>query len=175
MADKSFEELLAELELEEEKDSEREPEPKESPNFKALRDAYKRQERELKTLREFRERTVQQERADALNAAGLSPRQAEAYLKMYDEVSDEKLTEFKSDVLGNTQPAPEVSESSPQAAAPNAQAFAPSAGGEPPGSKVYEFSEWQKIMKEDPVTGRQLANAGKVNWTYRPERNITEG
>jgi len=174
MADKSFEELLAELELEEEKDSEREPEPqKESTNLKQLRDAYKREERRRKAVEDKLAEYQTKERETALSGAGLSPRQQTAYLKMYEEVSDASVAEFKRDVLG-VQEASEDSET-PQPSEVPAPTFQPTAGGEAPGAKVWEFADWQKLMAEDPVKGRAIATAGRVNWPYKAPRDITQG
>jgi DNA-directed RNA polymerase subunit F len=174
MADKTFEELLEELELEEEKDTEREPvASKQSETVKQLRDfgkrAAKRAERAEEKLLEYQTK----EREAALSGAGLSPRQQTAYLKMYDEVSDTSVAEFKREVLGIQEAPtdPEAPQPTPSTA-PAPATFQPTVGGEAPGAKEWEFADWQKLMKEDPVKATALARAGKVKWTYQDPTSL---
>ena len=168
MTDKTFEELLAELDVEEEKDSEREPEPKGNQVLKQVRDAAKRYEKENKTLRERLEKFEEEKRTSVLAAAGLTERQTEVFLRANYEATPENIASFKKDVLGvpDEHLVSLVTTDSEllQGAAPNAQSFAPSAGGEPPGSKVYTQKEFEDIMRENPAVGRALWEAGKVKF-----------
>ena len=163
MTDKTFEELLAELDVEEEKDSEREPEPKGNQVLKQVRDAAKRYEKENKSLKERLEKYETEKNVQTLASAGLSEAQGRIFLKAYDSATPENIDSFKTEVLGVKEAPPTDSELL-QGAAPNAQSFAPSAGGEPPGSKVYTQKEFEDIMRENPAVGRALWEAGKVKF-----------
>lgn len=81
--------------------------PKPNSAIKAIRDHAKKLERELERERKAREelsawkeQRVAEDSTNALKAAGLSPRQAEVFLKFYGEVTPESVAEFRKDVLG---------------------------------------------------------------------------
>lgn len=170
MVDKSFDELLAELDLEEEKDQEQAPVPQEkTDNFKQLRDYTKRQERELKQLREFREATVQRERLSTLQAAGLTEAQSNVYLKAYEEVTPEGVEAFKTNVLGVAAPAPEaVPETTPET---KSGSFAPSApqGGMGPSLRMYTQDEWDQLFNTNPQEAFKVQQEGRI---IRPNANV---
>ncbi len=94
--EESLQELLATLESQErDEEVKQQPEVKQdNSTIKQLRDHAKRLERELKKadeeraeLRKFRDETQAALRQGALLEAGLTPRQAEVYLKAYDDTT----------------------------------------------------------------------------------------
>jgi len=162
MADKTFDELLAELEAEEENDNqESAPAPKENANFKNLRDAYKRQEKELKQLREFREEAVQTQRLGALTGSGLNEAQARVYLKSYDEVRPDLVDEFKTSVLG-IQAAPPAP--APEVPTTEREGFAPSApqAGQGPSLRTYTTAEWDQLCLANPSEALKVQQEGRI-------------
>jgi hypothetical protein len=95
----------------EENDSEEEGKapsaPPENSTIKAIRAEAKRAEKraaaaeaEAAELRRFKEEAESERKQAALAAAGLTPRQAEVFLKASDEVTPEAIDAFKSEVLG---------------------------------------------------------------------------
>jgi len=83
------------------------PSQAENSTIKAIRAEAKRAEKraaeaEAKAaeLQAFKEETLKSTREAVLTAEGLAPRQQEAFLKMFDEVTNENVQVFKSEVLG---------------------------------------------------------------------------
>ena len=133
--------------------------PKENATIKAMRDALKRQERELKKstseleeLRKFREEAVARERAQALATAGLSPRQSEVFLAAYGEVTPEAVAAFKSEVLGVT------SEGVTEAP------FAPTGFVGEPQQETLDRKGFEELFRKDPAKARDLFAQGKVKF-----------
>lgn len=132
---------------------------KENLTFKQLRDharslerETKKYEKELEELRAFRDKVTTEKRAAQLTAAGLSPRQSEAFSKLYDEASEDNIKAFKAEVLG----VGEVDD--------NDAPFTPApTGGEAP-RKTYTREEFESIMRTDPTRGRAIMAANLVVW-----------
>ena len=83
------------------------PAQSENSTIKAIRAEAKRAEKraaeaeaELADLRKFREETTARAHEAVLAAAGLTPQQAALYLKAGEEVTEEAVQKFKSEVLG---------------------------------------------------------------------------
>lgn len=79
----------------------------ENSTIKAIRAEAKRAEKraaaaeaEAAELRKFKEEATLAARTSALAQAGLTPSQAQVFMKAYDEVTDETVQAFKSEVLG---------------------------------------------------------------------------
>lgn len=131
--------------------------PKENATIRSIRAEAKRAEKraaaaeaELAELREFRETTVAKLKADTLTSAGLSPRQAEVYLKANEDISPDAVAAFKKDVLGIVS---EETEGEP---------FRPTGfAGESP-DKQLSVKEFEAEWRKDPAKARQMALEGKV-------------
>jgi hypothetical protein len=165
-----IDEFLASLEDDEEQEQQK-PEVDPKKLGYALRQeqkAKKQMAKELEELKAFRDDAMAKERKSALQTAGLNEFHSEAYLKFYPDVSEENLTAYKA--RAGLEAAP--TEEAPAPAPPTG--FSPTSGGEPLGAKVWDFADWQKLMKEDPEKGRAIADAGRVNWTYKAPPNITQ-
>jgi len=81
--------------------------PAENSTIKAIRAEAKRAEKraaqaeaERDELRKFKEEATTAAAQGKLSTAGLTPQQVSVFLKAYDEVTDENVRSFKSDVLG---------------------------------------------------------------------------
>lgn len=79
----------------------------ENSTIKAIRAEAKRAEKraaaaeaEAAELRTFREETLARQREEQLSAAGLTKAQAEVFTKAFEEVNEENVRRFKSEVLG---------------------------------------------------------------------------
>lgn len=130
--------------------------------IKAIRDHAKKLERELEKTRKayedleaWKEQRVQEDSTNALKAAGLSPRQAEVFLKFYGEVTPEAISEFRRDVLGNA-PAGE--------AAPEASSeFRPtgSVGDSGGGDKLLTREQLRDLSPEEQI---EAVRAGRVQF-----------
>lgn len=127
--------------------------------FKQLRDQAKRLERDLKKIQaerdelaKFREETTAKMRQDALASAGLSPRQTEAYMRLYDDVTPESVQEFKAEVLGIGE-APEPKET-----------FTPTGATGESSKKMFTREEFEQIMRNDPARGREIMAKNLVQW-----------
>jgi len=132
---------------------------KENSAFAQVRSHAKKLERDLKKLQEerdellkFREETNLKTRQDALLSAGLTPRQAEAYSRLYDDVTQESVQEFKAEVLGIGE-SPEPKET-----------FTPTGASGESTKKTYSRKEFEEIYRNDPARGRQIMAAGLVQW-----------
>ena len=132
--------------------------------FKQVRDHARKLERDLKKLQaerdelqKFREETTVKMRQDALTSAGLSPRQTEAYMRLYDDVTPESVQEFKAEVLGIGE-APEPKET-----------FTPTGSSGEGSKKMYSRAEFEQIMRNDPARGREIMAKNLVQW----ERDMT--
>lgn len=172
MPQPTVEDILAQLEAEEQGEetgtNDAGNQPRESSVIKQLRTAVKARDKAAKAAEERAavaeealQARVQAETSRILSGAGLSPRQAEVFLKAYGEATPENLTEFRKDVLGVTTPAPQGEAS--------AEEFAPtgpvSGGGE--GEKPLSKSEFEALWRRDPVEADRRAAAGEVDF-YRP-------
>jgi hypothetical protein len=162
MPDPSVEELLAALaDGEEQQAPPKEPEGKENNALRQVRDALKRANAERAELKAERDELaakfqarVEADTTAALQSAGLSPRQAEAYRKLYDEVTPENVGAFKTEVLGQT------NEAEPASLIPLNLTVEKSA-------KRYSRAEFERVMREDPNQGLAIANAGLVDFERR--------
>lgn len=134
--------------------------PKPNSAIKQIRDHAKKLERELERERKqreeltaWKEQRVAEDSTNALKAAGLSPRQAEVFLKFYDGVTPENVAEFRKDVLGQAGAA-EASEGSE---------FRPTGNVGDSGSegKPLSLAELKKLSPEAQV---EAALAGKVQF-----------
>ena len=156
------EELLAALAEGEEQDTPPADNKPESNAMKQVREALKRAKAEAAEAKQERDEAlsalqtrVEADTTAALQSAGLSPRQAEAYRKLYDDVSPENIGAFKTEVLGQS-----VEDNRPVSFAPL------NIGGEAP-TKRYTRSEFETIMRSDPMQGTAIAEAGLVDWDTR--------
>lgn len=130
--------------------------------IKQLRDYAKKQEKEAAKWRKQAEEltafkaTVEQERkVSTLTGAGLNPKQAEAFLRVYGEPSPENLISFKTDILGIAPTSDEQVRSS---------GFEPTSGELEPSSKVVSRVDFERTMRENPAKGWELLNSGKVQF-----------
>jgi hypothetical protein len=160
VTDQSVEELLAALADGEEQQAPPAETAKDTNAMKQVREALKRAkaaEAELRAERDelaakFQAR-VEADTTAALQSAGLSPRQAEAYRKLYDEVTPENVGAFKTEVLGQT-------DEEPASLIPLNLTVEKSA-------KRYSRAEFERVMREDPNQGLAIANAGLVDFERR--------
>ena len=164
----SVEDMLAALVAEEnseetDDDGDATSAPKESSVMKQLRAEIKRrdkaakaaEERATKAEEELSKR-VADDNARVLLGAGLSPRQSEAFLKMYDgAVTVDNVADFQKDVLGATPPPVDEREEF----RPTGDAGA-GAGGEKPAT----LDELRRVSKEDPAAALALLRSGKVQF-----------
>jgi hypothetical protein len=156
-----IEELLAGLDAEEESAAKVEPPDKDNKVIKEIRDHAKRVERELAASRKEAEelktwKTEQESRskAQALSAAGLNEKQQVAFLALNQEVTPDAIQTFRSEVLGQgDSPQPE-------------SGFGPTdiAGEGATVGTFYARKDWERIMRENPAKGDEIARAGKVRW-----------
>lgn len=128
--------------------------------MKQVRDHARKLERDLKKLQaerdelaKFREETTQKMRQDSLLSAGLTPRQTEAYLRLYDDVTPDSVAEFKAEVLGIGE-APEPKET-----------FTPTGSTGESSKKMYSREEFEQIMRNDPARGREIMAKNLVQWS----------
>jgi hypothetical protein len=157
-----YDELLAALADGEEQEAPPAEQPKDTNAMKQVREALKRAkaaEAELRAERDelaakFQAR-VEADTTAALQSAGLSPRQAEAYRKLYDEVTPENIGAFKTEVLQQT------SEAEPASLIPL------NIGGGEASTKRYTRDEFESIMRSNPMQATQIADAGLVDWDTR--------
>lgn len=138
---------------------------KDNSAFKQLRDHAKKLEREAaaakkeaEELREWKQTREEQDKSSALAGAGLSPRQAEVFLKFYGDVTPENVAEFRKDVLG-------VGATPTGDQAPSEE-FRPtgSAGFDAPGDKPLTMEEVKKLKEEDPDKALALLRSGNVQF-----------
>ena len=134
----------------------------ENSTIKAIRAEAKRAEKraaeaeaEVAELRVFKEATTKREQETALTAAGLSPRQAEVFLKSFEEVTPENVQVFKSEVLGVREEAGE------EGTVPSAP-FAPTGFVGDSATKPMTRQELDAIAKESPERALELMRSGKV-------------
>lgn len=164
-----LEAALAELEAEESSEetddgSTASGKPRESSVIRGLRADLKRRDREAKAQEARAAKAeeelavrVQAENARVLGGAGLSPRQQEAFLRMYDgAVTAENVVDFQRDVLGAT-PAP---------AGEQREEFRPTgaAGAASGGEKPPTVEDLRTISQRDPAEALALLRSGKVQF-----------
>lgn len=139
------------------------PKAQQSSAFKQLRDHAKKLEREAAAaakerdeLRAWKESRVQEDNSNALKGAGLSPRQADVFLKFYGDVTPENIAEFRRDVLGA-----EVEET-----APPEEEFRPTGAVSAFGQEEKPLSkaEFEALWAKDPAKARAVAAAGRVQF-----------
>ena len=121
--------------------------------------ATKRAEKAQRRVQELESKLAEyatKEKVSSLQAAGFNEKQAKVFLKSYDEVTPDAITEFKAEVLGITQDAGESETPSP--------GFAPTQGEVEPASKGYSKADFERIMRENPAKGWQILNSGKVQF-----------
>lgn len=139
--------------------------PAENSSIKAIREAAKAAEKrareaeaQVKELAAFKAATEQKAREQTLVQAGLSPRQAEVFLKSFDEVSDENVQVFKSEVLGLREEG--------QEGAPASAPFAPAGFASERVEGQISVKDFSAMMKSPNPAERakadELAKAGKV-------------
>jgi hypothetical protein len=165
-----IDEFLASIEDDEEQEQQK-PEVDPRKLGYALRQEQKEKKAMAKKLAEleaFQAGVLAEKKTSALKSAGLNDFHAEAFSKFYEDVNDENLAAYK--VRAGLEAA--QAEEAPAPAPPTG--FSPTTGGEPLGAKVWAFNDWQQLMKEDPEKGRAIADAGRVNWTYKAPPNITQ-
>jgi hypothetical protein len=162
MPEPTVEELLAALAEGEEQDTPPAETPKDTNAMKQVREALKRAKASEAELRAERDELaakyqakVDEDTTVALQSAGLSPRQAEVFRKTYDQVTPEYVSEFKRDILGQTD------EESPVSMAPL------NLGGGEKSAKRYSRKEFEEVMRSDPNQGLAIANAGLVDFERR--------
>lgn len=161
----SLEEILANADFGDEAGEQDTAEPtkgteeKVNSTMKQVRDHARKLERDLKKLQaerdelaKFREETTQKMRQDSLLSAGLTPRQTEAYLRLYDDVTPDSVAEFKAEVLGIGE-APEPKET-----------FTPTGSSGESSKKMYTREEFEQIMRNDPARGREIMAKNLVQW-----------
>lgn len=146
----------------EEEDSPTAAQREENETLKQVRAFAKRKEREAEkqAARVAELEAIVQARAEEdakreLVGAGLTERQAEVFRKAYQEVTPESINQFKAEVLGITPaetPVPTFSPTPP--------------GGESP-TKRFTRSEFEDIMRSDPMRATKVAEAGLVDWDVR--------
>jgi hypothetical protein len=139
------------------------PAPKSNSAIKAVRDHAKKLERELAAATKERDELRQrdEERTAAENAriladAGLSPRQADVFLKFYGSATPENVAEFRKDVLGAGSSQEEEQRTEFRPTGP--------AGGEGLGEKPLTVEDLKKLKEEDPTKAWELARSGKVQF-----------
>jgi hypothetical protein len=112
----------------------------------------------VKELEAFKTETETTARVNSLTNAGLNPRQAEVFLKSYDDVTDENVQVFKSEVLG-------LREEAQEGTTPNAP-FAPTGLNLENTEGMVSVKDFSAMMKSTNPTERakadQLAREGKV-------------
>lgn len=159
------EELLAGFDSDEEDtdDEVTDNRPPESTGFKQLRAHAKKLERDLnrhkkevEELRAFRTEVEQKERLSTLTTAGLNEKQATVFLRTYDAVTPENLSEFKNDVLGISAEKPEDTSTG----------FGPTSVIEDRGmAGTIGKAEFETLMRENPAKAWALGNSGKVDFS----------
>lgn len=168
----SLEEMLAAIAAEDSgedtvsDDTEDTPRAKPNSAIKQLRDHAKKLEREANAaakerdeLRAWKEQRVQEDNANALKGAGLSPRQADVFLKFYGEVTPENISEFRRDVLGVTG---EEAPTPPEEFRPTG-----AIGAFGQAEKPLTRSEFEALWRKDPVEADAKASAGLVDFGQR--------
>lgn len=137
----------------------------ENSSIKAIRESEKAAQKRardaearVKELEAFKTETETTARVNSLTNAGLNPRQAEVFLKSYDDVTDENVQVFKSEVLG-------LREEAQEGTAP-AQPFAPTGFISEHTEGQISVKDFNAMMKSaNPVErakADELARAGKV-------------
>lgn len=139
------------------------PQAKDTAQLDKMKGYTKRVEKELaaskKETAELKARWAEAEskaKANALTAAGLNEKQAQAFLALNPdnpEVTPEAIQAFRSEVLGIGEP-------------PEPTGFGPTdvSGERSTGGNFYTRHEFEQIMRENPAKGEQIAASGKVRW-----------
>lgn len=164
MPNDDMDRLLADLDSEDTSEAETSTEVDENrPNrgLKQLRDHAKKLERDLTRTRKeadelkaYKETVEQERKASSLAGAGLNDKQAKAFLRMYENVTPEAISEFRTDVLGQ---AVEEGSSPPPS-------FEPTQVVSEPGSRRVTKAEFEGIMRSNPTEGWALLNSGRVEF-----------
>ena len=170
----SLEEILANADFGDEAGEQDTAEPtkgteeKVNSTMKQVRDHARKLERDLKKLQserdelqKFREETTLRMRQDALTSAGLSPRQTEAYMRLYDDVTPDSVAEFKAEVLGIGE-APEPKET-----------FTPTGATGESTKKMYSRQEFEALMKSQNPADRVRADNIMANNLVEWERDMS--
>ena len=174
MPQPELEDMLAALEAEEDgedTDGDSAGKPKESSTMKQLRAEIKRRDAALKKaearnaeLEEQAAARLQADNINALKAAGLSPKQAEAFLRLYDAATIENIESFKADVLA----VDGVYRQQQSDAAPG-QEFRPSGSlGDSSGGKEFMTrQEFEELFARDQAAAQRAFAEGRVRLTYK--------
>lgn len=170
--DTDLEQLLAGLASEEELEPEAQKVEVDNSVIKRMRAELDRRDKQIKkdaaALREYREK----ESARLLDAAGLTPGQAKAFLAMNEAVTPENIESFKTDVLGvQTPPPSEESAKEGQAASAAstspALGFAPTSSGGQPSLKVYSPQETIDLFFSDRALYEKMREAGRTTYSTK--------
>ena len=161
MPDQDIDRLLASLDSEEEDATDEVSENRPNRGIKQLREAFENEkrskrklEKELEELRTFRVQVESDRKVSTLTGAGLSERQASAFLKMYEDVTPENVQSFKADILGVTTSEGERTDS----------AFAPTQVQSEPDSGKISKQDFEHIMRSNPAKGWEILNSGRVHF-----------
>lgn len=157
-------------------DDEDEPQSDSKPAASKDNAAFAQMRKELRDLKkeadELRAFRVDREKADRETAisgvfteVGLNPKHAKLFTALNPEgdATPELVAKFATEygLVTNEGEGFEM----PQPASEH-RGFTPTVveGGSTPAGKTYNREEFDQIMRENPVRGRQLAEAGKVHW-----------
>lgn len=131
--------------------------------IKQIRDHAKKLERDLaratklaEELTAWKAQRTEDDNANALKQAGLSPRQAEVFLKAYGDVSPETIAEFRRDVLGSGTAGEAASEDTGPEFRPTG-----SAGDSGQGEKPLTRDELRNLSPEAQI---EAVRAGRVQF-----------
>jgi hypothetical protein len=140
--------------------AQRETSQAENSTIKAIRAEAKRAEKraaeaeaELAELRAFKEEATQEKQQAILVGAGLTPRQAEVFLRSFDAVTPENVQVFKSEVLGVREAAEDES------GLIDSQPFAPAGFVGERSEKPLTRDDLKKLTPEQQI---QAVRDGKV-------------
>lgn len=174
MPARDLDDMLAQLEAEETgegTDADDTGQPKESSTMKQLRAEIKRRDAALKKaearnaeLEEKEAARLQADNVNALKSAGLTPKQAEAFLRLYDAATIENIESFKADVLA----VDGVYRQQQSDAAPG-QEFVPSGsiGDSAGGQKFLSRQEFEELFARDQEAAQRAFAEGRVRLTYK--------
>lgn len=141
--------------------------PRESSVMKQLRAEIKRRDAALKKAEERASESearlaarVEADNASALKSAGFSPRQAEAFQKLYGDVTPENVAAFRTEVLGTTAAPSEGADGEASSE------FAPTGatGGLGLGDKPLSRAEFEELFLKDQAKAREALAAGRVSF-----------
>jgi hypothetical protein len=143
----------------------------ENSAIKQVREAQKAAEKRAKEaearvaeLEAFKTDAESKERMGTLTNAGLSPRQAEVFLKSFDEVNEENVQMFKSEVLGLGDTAQEGGTPEHGHSHPGPQPFAPTGFTGERSVNAMGREEFEKLYTTNPAKAIELFESGGVDF-----------